>query len=652
MSGDEGKLARVRFYGVNDGSVGFFVPRVLELMAEFSQATSFKSAMDALEYHNVQQFIAHGLVPANLTEQELEQLKAKVPMIRVAIARYFSAVNSGTITDLVTSVDSQYYTDLLELLGQAKAFKRIESRIMLDALRSAGFHLSSMLENEKLVRAYGDEMRLELLSTPQNAELVVKKYLELGARSKLIFPTNLSPDDSRQLLESYVDWDRANLNYVRLISTAKENAQVGIDSKLKLRAKRRSEMLNAALLTGNPGLEATYEVAVSVDQLEPSATERMLGDATHWKYTYSQSWLDLTRDNPSVLNNFQHLFEFADAQVLLGLPAFSADFGVIERMMGLEGVDEYKHGVAFDAMDAFSLLQTQMYTEYLRANNLDLEEVFAWFVSDYLASEFGMNDFSFKASERSASYLEKVRHLFAELESLAAQFELFAENGELDRELLSIQSKPLRYKEIPSLLQGKYIYTGETDSIAATLHLLFSDQSRINYVSEELRADDFVRLVMRNAVAYTDFQDYQVSAIDYLIDSEVLEIVDERVRFVNLQQVLVLHTLFHREAVSYFHLSQAARSAVDEMVAKSWLTRRSTLFTNAESDYFNYVLNRTFSNGLNLRNQYLHGAQPIFDDDRKYYSDYLIAIRLVVALIIKINDDVCILDTLRKSDKD
>ena len=64
--------------------------------------------------------------------------------------------------------------------------------------------------------------------------------------------------------------------------------------------------------------------------------------------------------------------------------------------------------------------------------------------------------------------MQKVRHLFAEMESVASQFSLFVENGELDRDLLAMGSEQVRYKDIPSLLDGKYLYSTETDEIRAS----------------------------------------------------------------------------------------------------------------------------------------------------------------------------------------
>jgi hypothetical protein len=229
------------------------------------------------------------------------------------------------------------------------------------------------------------------------------------------------------------------------------------------------------------------------------------------------------------------------------------------------------------------------------------------------------------------------------MECVASQFSLFVENRELDRDLLTMGADPIRYKEIPSLLDGKYLYATESQEMSSILHLLFSDQSRVTYIDERLRDRNAVGLILNNHVAYENFHDYQKTSIDYLVSLGVLETAGNHVTFVNQDQLLVLSRVFSTQAASYFHLSPPARTQADQMVLKGWLTRRSTLLSEAESDYFNYFLNRVaFSNGPNLRNRYLHGAQAHADSDQAHFNTYLVAIRLIAALVIKINDDLCL----------
>ena len=78
-------------------------------------------------------------------------------------------------------------------------------------------------------------------------------------------------------------------------------------------------------------------------------------------------------------------------------------------------------------------------------------------------------------------------------------------------------------------------------------------------------------------------------------------------------------------------------------MAKGWVTRHSSLLTDAEGKYFNYFLNgMDFSNGPELRNKYLHGSQANADGEDAHFNTYITGLRLTVALVIKMNDDFCL----------
>jgi hypothetical protein len=277
--------------------------------------------------------------------------------------------------------------------------------------------------------------------------------------------------------------------------------------------------------------------------------------------------------------------------------------------------------------------------------DIELESVIAWFFAEYLKEEFGAANFRFSPSSKTASYLEKSRHLFAEMESIIKQFSLYAENGELDTELLTMTSEQVKYRDIPSLLVGKYVYASDDQDILGILHLLFSDQSRLRYINDNLRADNAVQLLISNHVGYDDFLSYQKPSVDYLIGLGVLENTGGRIQFVNTKQVLILKAIFDTEAASYYHYPAEVRTCIDDMVSRGWLVRRESLLTDAEGSYINYYLNQVdFSNGPDLRNKYLHGSQVGADDEKQHLDTYFTALKLLVALVIKINDDFCLRD--------
>lgn len=642
MTDEDAALRRVRFYGAHDLAAGWYVERVAELVAQFDATNVSKQAMDVLELHNVQQYLEHGLLPRDYPEAERAAAMSCISQVQSAVARFFSMVDDSNCVFIVNSVSHVYHADLLDLLGRYKAFERCSAPQMLQALDQAGVHLTQMLSCKKLVMAYDDVIRDRLLASAENAEHLAHKYMQKDAPD-VHLPASLTPADARDLFERYLSSAEANPNYVGLIENAPIEASIGVDAKLKLRAKRRNIEMSEKFFEGNSGLRIGIEVGIDETQREPVELAIDESDRHLTRVTYSKRWLEFTLDNASILNNFQHLFEFADGQVILTFPSYPEQLGAVERLATTAGRTHYRIGAAFRAIDTSSLLQTRLYQEYLQTKGINLEEVISWFFQEYLADEFGASNFSFQSSSGQASYLERVRNLFAEMESTITQFSLFVDNGELDRELLAFTSDQVRYKQVPSLLPGKYVYPTKNTEIVGILHTLFSDQSRLAYIHEHLRGENAVQLLLRNEVTYQDFHDYQKPVVDQLISLGIIENSGERVQIAATEQLLILKSLYSSQACSYYHLSERGREEVGVMAEKGWVRRHSSLLTEAEGMYFNYFLNKVdFSNGPELRNKYLHGLQVGAVGEHAHLQTYITALRLMIALVIKMNDDFCL----------
>lgn len=643
MDEDEISLRRVKFYGVQDLSTGWQLPRLVELIEQLDSERPPDNTQELLELFNVEKYLGEEIFPADYSEEQQAIALAKLPRIREAIARHFSTIDNSNFDEEIRGVDWQFIDDLLELLGRHGAFQRSDSSVVLPALGGIGIHVGNMLAHPTLVKAYDEDLSALLMSSPANAEIIIRKHLEESSGVSTRIPPSLSTAQSRALIESYIDSEEANPNFVRLVRDAKTNVSIGLDAKLKLRAKRRYEAMTEKMFAENQAMKTGYGVGLSEEQDDPVLSE--ISDEDGWSvhYTYAVAWLERTLDEPSILNNFQHLFEFADDQVLLSLPSYPHQIGAIEGLFGSKGKDDYVMGNAFRLVDSLTFLRLHVYTQFLESKDVYIEEVIQWFFESYLPGEFNAENFSFTPSDRGASYLSRARHLFAEMESVASQFAMFADEGTLDRDLLSIGGDQVRYKSIASLMTDKYAYPVKDSPISGIMFQFFSDQSRIHYISENLKADSAVALLVQNAVAYEDFLPHQRQVVDFLIEKGVLANTGSRVQIANLAMLEVLRSFYDREAVSIHHLSRAAQTEVTNMIANGWATVKSTLLTAPEGTYFNYFLN-TFEhgNGPKLRNKYLHGTQANGATENQHATAYTHALRLLIALVIKINDDFCL----------
>ena len=69
----------------------------------------------------------------------------------------------------------------------------------------------------------------------------------------------------------------------------------------------------------------------------------------------------------------------------------------------------------------------------------------------------------------------------------------------------------------------------------------------------------------------------------------------------------------------------------------------STLFSIPEQKYLNYLFNKSeFSNGLDLRNKYLHGSHAPASAEDEHRINYYIFLRTLIFMVIKINEEFCL----------
>lgn len=85
-------------------------------------------------------------------------------------------------------------------------------------------------------------------------------------------------------------------------------------------------------------------------------------------------------------------------------------------------------------------------------------------------------------------------------------------------------------------------------------------------------------------------------------------------------------------------LERSKTSLSDRLVVAGVFFAKNTLFTKQEASYFNFYLNKKeFTNGLDLRNKYLHGTNSASKQQHK--NEYYILLRLIILVSLKIDDD-------------
>ncbi|MBE99697.1 hypothetical protein [Flavobacterium coralii] len=100
----------------------------------------------------------------------------------------------------------------------------------------------------------------------------------------------------------------------------------------------------------------------------------------------------------------------------------------------------------------------------------------------------------------------------------------------------------------------------------------------------------------------------------------------------------MLGDLYKTEALSYWNYAPGYRAAIDEMIADGLVAVENKLFSRQEQQYLNFYLNKKeFTNGLDLRNKYMHGTNSASESTQRH--DYTVLLKIFILVLLKIKDD-------------
>ncbi|WP_205753997.1 hypothetical protein [Arthrobacter nitrophenolicus] len=633
---------RVKFYGPRDLASGWLSEQAVKLIQDYSHGRKVHSLNDALELHNALAFEEYNVVPRSLTEQERQDLAQSARESRRQVASFFACFETSDLDQLLADFEYEYADDLILLLERHEVAKKVGGQALFDALLKSGMPLAIMLSNPRFVRRHDRRLRDALIADAQHGELLVRMRLIKDFDPTYHLPASFSGVDSQQLLSAYIESASPHPNHVEAIAQANDNPDLGITPKIRLQAKKRYEVLIEELFTDetNTLVKSRFGISIDTEQHEPvlDHIEHEEGGMTHIR-SFGGRYLSATFEPESVLANFAAVVGYADRQGLLTMPSFKTQMGTLEGLF-VAGKDSYPRGQAFKHLDALTMQGTHAYAEFLHQNGIEVEDVVAAFFREQLTSKYDASGFYYTPSSTNSSFLERCRHISAEMESIARQFTLYCHERELDPELLRMTSAPRPWSEIPSLIEHKYLRMKSPSDCEPALHLLFNDQSRLTYINKSLRARSFVQLVTENELPYDALHHYQKTSVDWLIAEGLAAVDAGLIKFSQPALILVLSDIYNQEAAAFGHYGEDESAAALALVNKGWLTFSSTLLTSAEASYFNFYLNKSeFSDGPDLRNRYLHGTNADPGDLAAHRQAYVLLLRLLVSLTLKIRDD-------------
>lgn len=631
---------RVKYYSTNDLSAGFYLKRIEDIICNFVVEKKRVDINEIIELYNIQQFFHNGIYSIHWTKQQLNDYSEIVSDFSKVIGEFFSRINTDTIESMFDTIYYDYRNDFWKLIEKYKVYDKISVEQFRKIILNKHFILNDVLKCKNIVKKFSDEIITYMEKNLFCAEIILSYYLEKHDRNieSLYFPVELSNEKKTLILDKYIASNSSNINYLKLIFESNSTNNLRLPDRLKLKAKRKYDEEIETLFKEGTGFEYGAKVSFSnkIDEEFKFETD----DNRILSVLYSAKWIKENLDYPTLLNNFIYLFGYTDLQFRSLHVSRESQMSIIEKYLGIKGRKEYPTGIAFQQIQMLAQLQMIRYCNELEKYNIFLEDIIEWFFCNYLEEEFNVKGFCFNKSSHTVSYLEKCRNIAAEFDNILKRFKIYCEDGEVDDELLHISTEHIFIKDIPSMLSNKYIYPCGNDYQTIS-NLLFSDQSIIHYLPKlSNNYNSFYCLLEKENVYYDMFEDYQIPSIDWLIDHNIIKIDNKKRIMPYWEKIKILNELYQHDVVCFSYMKKY-QSIIMELNKMGLVQFSSSLFSRPEQDYYNYLFNKSeFDNGLDIRNSYTHGTQRVDENQNK--QDYFIFLRIMILIVIKINEEFCL----------
>lgn len=277
-------------------------------------------------------------------------------------------------------------------------------------------------------------------------------------------------------------------------------------------------------------------------------------------------------------------------------------------------------------------------SRYLSNIGHSIERYLEYVVNDIFNSRYGIQGFKIDILI-DGNYKLKCEHLYNEMQGFVKQFDSFLRIGTVSFDLIKHLNFS-SYSSIKSLLNNKYYIVNSASSITRIFYLLFSYQASLRHI--EVGKDNemsFFDLILRFDIKKSEYKwKNSLEEIDFLIENDIVEEVDNSLKIKNLDALGLLKELHEKGFVNSYYLKDKYKILAQSFIDKGWVKTENSLLSGLESDYFEYYLSdKKYSGNPAIRNKYGHGAT--FVKDEESFMDYYIGLKLFTILVFKVYEE-------------
>ena len=484
----------------------------------------------------------------------------------------------------------------------------------------------------KLIDLFPQVVKENFLSLSRNIEFFLNhqsgKFTD--SNNGLYIKLGITNEEINNLAKEYCNTDNINPNYLQLIVEYKKLSRYEFYDETKLLAKSESDKFWEKHFETNEGFQ--YSISVGIKSLDSDKLYEPIKNGI----LLNKIILDEHHDFPTLLNNYIYLLGFFNHES--GLPWLVAN----EETFSFNRYFSHKSNAHYDSyfpqLKLCHNLLFQAYFDYLKQNEIDVEEIIEWYFNIYLEIELDIKGFHFHASNKKSSYYERGKSIICEMDSILDQYELFFRHREIDQGLLEIKSKASSYASLKSFNEKKFIKLNNTPDNSALFSALFSDQSPLSFISSKKEHKTFFKHI-KEGVKISDFDEYQIKQISILNEKNLIKLSNDVIEFTNFQEINILNKLWKSGTYCLYYKDKLILDIAEDLCKKGYCEYSGNLFSEYESNYLSYILDdKKYGNGLKIRNKFSHGKFG-YKKEEEHLQNYLELLQIVIFYVMRINDE-------------
>lgn len=635
-------MERTKFFSKTDLSSGMNLIRAEKVLNSYQKEQNYICVNDVLELYNVKLLLDNGLALNSWTEERLASYKLQAKGFGKDIVRFFR--ENSKIEDLFKEVDCAYFQDFWDVIESFGLLNLLDDETLKSILKVDSEQIEYILHCKEIVKNHDEFLGSFLLTFPKTTNILLHVYLIKDTDSRFLYlPKSLSEEQKRQIVEDYLMSGNASLTNVHVIMQAKDVQGFSLTPKIKLLAKKLEPQLATV---PDESMVVSYQAGFSIEfskQKSIPIKQEWL-DGLTWHYVYSEEYFDSLPEG-QLLDVFVSCFEYLDYHGFLQLCYNWHEDNVFEKICTKEIKGFYPINDFFRMKNNIAVSQLAMFDAYLRRKGKTLEAIIKSYYETHFEQAYGYPSMSLSLAKDEEDFVNKNKIIAPEMESVVKQYNLFVEEGEIDSELFQM-SMPLPITLSKSLLWGKHKYVvwgDKSQNVVVPMNLLFSDQSLLSFV-EPFKDKHYHTLcsllVNESSVEYVKYEKHQLPKIDYLIEQGYLVLKDGLVSLSSNPRIKILELLYKKGEIAYYYCEPNVRAEIDNMVKEKILKYDDYLLSPKERHYLNFFLNSSeYSNGMNLRNKYSHGAMSCLESENEHQNAYYYFLMLFIIILLKMDDD-------------